>query len=813
MKYFDEITPRLFFGIFVTLVSLLTFYVYRDYLLLDKTFLFKDIGGDTLNYYYPRLVHIADYLRTYGLPRWSFNAGMGQSIFPNSLGVPFDWPLFALGSGWLAYGIGYIAAFKVILGGAIFYLYLRLLSPSVYVCMVGGLLYAFSGFMILGGSWYIFSTEAVYLALLLYAFERYLQQGVWWPFPLVIALIASSYSFDLYTHSVFFVFYGVLRYHDSYGWHPQAMICFALKVVGLGLMGAGIASIFLFANVQEMLQSQRISGEASMVDFLQGHAALSFADKGDNIAALMRAFSSNLNGVGNNYHGMNYNYMEAPLFYSGLISLLLAPQVFLFLGRRQRILYGAVTLVFMMPVVFPYFRFAFWLFSGDYYRVLSLFIALMVVLFALKALENIVASGQLNAWLLMGTLAVLLGALLYPYDLSGIYNKYLPSQKMALDPILKWVTAGFLCLYALLIVGISREKLRVPGATLLLVVLCAELAMTASMTVNGRPVVTAAEFQERVGYNDYSVDVINHLKKNDKSFYRIEKTYSSSPAFEKSFNDGMVQDYKGTSTYASFNQDSYLDFMDAVGLISERANRDGRRWIEGLRKRRPILHTFASVKYILTKHPEEYINSGYRTIVQAGDIFAMQNIFTLPFGFTYDSYMSRSEFMRLTWLQKDIALIKAVVLDPPLEAMAKEYLPPVFAGDFGESINVQEFQTDVQARQNYALEIVSFSQNEIKGKITLEKDRMLFFTIPFDKGWQASIDGTPAELQRVNIGFTGLMITPGMHTIELTYQPTYWVAGWFVSALSLLVFLFSLWRSENKDKLTDLSNPASRLGQ
>ena len=781
-KNFGKITPWRFFGMFIVLESVLAFYVYRDYLLLDKLFLFKDVGSDTINYYYPRWVHIADYLRTDGLPRWSFNSGMGQSLLPNSIGIPFDWPLFALGSNRLAYGIAYLAAFKAILGGAIFYLYLRLVSPNVYVCMVGGLLYAFSGFMILGGSWYIFSTEAVYLALLLYAFERYLQQGVWWPFPLVIALVASSYSFDLYTHAVFLVFYGVLRYHDCHGWHSRAMGYFFLRLAGLGLMGAGIASIFLFANMQEILQSHRISGKAAMDSLLQGHAVFSFADRGANIVALMRAFSSNMTGAGSNYQGMN-NYLEDPMFYCGLINLLLAPQVFIFLGKRQRILYGALALVFILPVAFPYFRYAFWLFSGDYHRVLSLFTVLAAVLFSLKALGNIMASGRLGTRLLVGTLAVLLGGLLYPYEI------------LAPDPILKWTTAGFLCLYTLLIVGISQEKTRAPAAALLLVALCVELAMTASMTVNDRPVVTDAEFHERIGYNDYSVDAINYLKKNDNSFYRIEKTYASSPTIHFSLNEGMAQSYWGTSSYESFNKDSYLDFADAMGLISEIDNRKGRRWIKGLRER-PILLAFASVKYMLTKNPAIYTSFGFRTFRRMGDIFMVQNLSALPFGFTYDSYISHNEFMRLAEGQKDSALIKAVVLDPPLEAAAKGRYQRLLAGDIGDDFKMQQFITDVQARQKHSLEIASFSQNNIIGKITLEQDRMLFFTIPFDNGWKAKVDGMPAELLRVNIGFTGLMVAPGSHTIELTYQPTYWVAGWIVSTFSLLAFLFCLWRNE-----------------
>jgi uncharacterized membrane protein YfhO len=407
----------------------------------------------------------------------------------------------------------------------------------------------------------------------------------------------------------------------------------------------------------------------------------------------------------------------------------------------------------------------------------------MAVLFAIKALGNIMASGRLNAWLLVGTLAVLLGGLLYPYGI------------LAPDPILKWSAAGFLCLYALLIVGISQEKTRVPAAMLLLVALCVELAMTASMSVNNRPVVTAAEFHERVGYNDYSIDAINYLKKKDQSFYRIEKTYASSPANHRSLNDGMVQGYWGTSSYASLNKNSYLDFMDAVGLISEDDKQHQMRWVKGLGGR-TVLLSFASVKYLLTNDPDFYTGYGFRTIGKTGNIFVVQNTFALPFGFTYDSYISRNEFMRLAEWQKDSALIKAAVLDPPLEMVATGRYRRLLAGDIGDNLEM-----DVQARQEHSLEMVSFSQNTIIGKITLNTDRMLFFTIPFDDGWKAKVDGMPAELLRMNIGFTGLMVAPGSHTIELAYQPTYWVAVWVASALSLLIFLFCLWRDRIRPAL------------
>lgn len=791
---FDKMTPGRALALFTALVSVLAIYVYRDFLMFDKLFLFKDIGSDTINAFYPRLVHLADYLRSDGLPRWSFNQGMGQSIFPMSLGNPFEWPLLALGSHRLAYGIAYMEVLKVILGGVLFYLYLRLLSESAYVCVIGGVLYAFSGLMILGGTWYNFSTQAVIFALMLYAFEAYLQRGIWWLLPLGIALIAASFSFNLYTHAVFFLFYGVVRYLDQYGWRPRAMAVFSLKVVGLALLGAGIAAVFLFANMQEILQSQRVSGEGSLVGLLEAQPVFSFADKGANVAAVMRAFSSNMTGVGSSFHGMK-NYLEDPMFYCGLITLLLAPQFFVFLDRRRRILYGVMAFVFILPVVLPYFRYAFWLFSGDYYRILSIFIALVAVLFAVKALGRILATGRLSVWLLVVTLAVLLAALLYPYALSGQY------EAMTVDPLLKWLTAGFLCLYTLLIVGLARHETRSAAAVMLLMAVCVELVMTASMTVNDRPVITAQEFHARVGYNDYSVDAVDTLKKNDKGFYRIEKTYHSGVAIHTSLNDAKVQNYWGTSSYYSFNESSYLDFLDGVGMFNLKDDLLGRRWISGLIGR-PFILSLASVKYVLINNPDllnRALNFGFRKVGRLGDVFIVRNPSALPLGFTYDTYMPRAEFMRLTDAKKkDIALLKAVVLDAPQESAVKGRYQRLNASGLVDGYGIKDYVADITARARQSLAIDHFSQNEIAGTITLDKERLLFFSIPYDKGWHAEVDGKPVELLRVNIGFMGLTVAPGEHTVTLRYRQPYLWVGLSVSLLALAIYAGALIKARRK---------------
>jgi len=173
----------------------------RRYLLLDRVFIFLDIGSDTANAFYPWLVHVAGYLRTEGLPTWSFSHGMGQNILPAAgLADPFNGLLFLLGPERLALGIAYAELLKMLCGASLFYASLRLARVGAVAAVAGGLMYGFSGFMSVGGTWYVFSTGAVHIALLLLSVELLLRKSPWL-MPLAIGAVAAYQAFDVYLYA------------------------------------------------------------------------------------------------------------------------------------------------------------------------------------------------------------------------------------------------------------------------------------------------------------------------------------------------------------------------------------------------------------------------------------------------------------------------------------------------------------------------------------------------------------------------------------------------------------------------------------
>jgi hypothetical protein len=62
-------------------------------------------------------------------------------------------------------------------------------------------------------------------------------------------------------------------------------------------------------------------------------------------------------------------------------------------------------------------------------------------------------------------------------------------------------------------------------------------------------------------------------------------------------------------------------------------------------------------------------------------------------------------------------------------------------------------------------------------------------SVTFDRGWQLSLDGHPAQLLRVNGAFLGFLAPPGWHRATLRYRPAGWVWGMRWCGLTLAAVL------------------------
>ena len=773
------------YGVKVTLgiISIIAFICLRDFLLQQKIYLFKDIGSDSLNASWPWMAHSSDYILQYGVPSWSFNMGMGQNILSFSFYDPFDYILYLFGRDSMPHLIIYKELGKIVLTGFLFFKYLKLLNLSNYTATVGAMMCAFCGYMVVGSGWLLFSFEVFNAVLLLFCFELLYQKGKWYWFALPVFLFGISRPFNLWLYAIFLALYMVFRLVQSeerVDYRKTAMLL--ATIIGASILGLGLGAPILLEHVQVIVDSPRASGPDSYRGMLSSAPMFRTVDKRELGTGIMRLFSSDMVGSGIKFRGWQ-NFLEAPLFYCGLPCLLLFGQGFQFMGSRVRSAACVWLFIWVVPLVFPYFRQALWLFSGDYYRTYSFFIALILMLFAVNAFDRLLEERRISVRALIISGIVLLCLLNWPYF----------TERETVDGDIRLFAEVSLIVYGCLIYYMVRKKDDLRYKYAFVAWLCVELTCFSWLTVNRRDTVDAKDLSNKSGYNDYSVEAIKYLKQNDTSFYRIDKNYYSSPAMHGGLNDGLAQNYYGTSSYSPFNQKYYINYLKTMGVIN-RVNELESRWSPGLISR-VVLESLNDVKYILTKsgYAEERWRGTHDVVGKVGDVVVLRNRFNLPLGYGFEKYVRLSEFEKLSVVEKDYVSTKACVVDDDDVGRVKSL------GEYGvkEEIAVSEFSFDVLRKdidrlRSSGLVVSEFQPTNIKGGVYVATDQMLYVAIPFDNGWAVRDNGKAADKFVLSNGMTGVLLAKGGHSLDFVYSSLNFRKGLAISGITLFVFVVVL---------------------
>ena len=785
----QSIIVKYTFQIFTLCLMLTGFFIFKDYLLGKAIYLFKDIGCDGLNVTYPNIVMISDYFKREGMPSWTFTQGMGQNIYPFWLDQ-FLWILSFIDKNAIPKALIWVNWLELILSGFIFRQYLRTINVTKFASIIGGLCYAYCAYAIAASGWANrFAIELFNTALLLLALENFLQKKSWWLLPIPIALLTIDQPFNLYPFGIFMLGYTCLRHAELYGKPTLKLVNTLFQIALISTLGIMMASFIGFSNVLQMIESPRGSGSDSYSNELLAQSMTTLDGK-QLMTWITRMFSNDLLGTGSEFRGWS-NYFEAPMFYVGLLALVAIPQLFNFLNKRQQILYGITLSLCFLPMIFPFFRYAFWAFTGDYYRTFALFFGVVILRFGMQALSFMEEKSTINKGILLASITVPIILLALPY-----------SDDVQMDKTLRIIVIVFLTINALLLFGVANNSFRNITQIVLLVLTCVELVVMSSREINPtkRLAIMATDLEEKTGYNDYTNEAVAYLKKTDKSFFRIQKNYTSTPALFSGLNDSRIQNFYGTQSYNSFNQMNYVRFMRSIDVV-QKGNETTSRWVSGVPGNIMLLG-ITNVKYLLSNSSDNqgFKSMGLDSIQTVGNVKILSNRFALPLGITYDSYTTEEDFERAKYsaLFKSKAFIQACVVDNSLEKQLSGLKKITQIDTSLVFKNNNELPDLFNALKADSLKITKFSETNIQGNITLKTKKILYLSIPFDKGWHASVDGKETDLQRVQWGLTGLVLDKGNHNVDLSFVPPYRKEGTLVSLFSLGIFGVMLFISEKQ---------------
>lgn len=165
-------------------------------------------------------------------------------------------------------------------------------------------------------------------------------------------------------------------------------------------------------------------------------------------------------------------------------------------------------------------------------------------------------------------------------------------------------------------------------------------------------------------------------------------------------------------------------------------------------------------------------NSGYGAIKteDAGETSVYENLRARPRAWLVGKVLSVTEAEALHALHSS-RLADGSAFDPARVALIEAPL------DF----NSQELDGKQMAR------VTHLSDGRMEIETVSNAPAFLVTSDVFYPGWEATIDGAPAELFQTNYAFRGLRVPAGTHTVRFAFKPRSFDRGMLVSAASLLL--------------------------
>lgn len=269
-------------------------------------------------------------------------------------------------------------------------------------------------------------------------------------------------------------------------------------------------------------------------------------------------------------------------------------------------------------------------------------------------------------------------------------------------------------------------------------------------------------------------ELIN-LPQEEGEFYRID-------VYDGMDNYPMFWGYPTIQAFHSIVPASVLEFYPSIGVERGVGSRPELKFY-GLRG-------LTSVKYLLTDNTSDtpYIPGFELTDHQDGfDIY--ENKYYIPMGFTYDQYITQQTFDDNVVEERDRLLLEGILLsEEQIEKYGDMYTEltyediPYFSDD--------ELAEVCSARREDCCSSFITDNKGFTAKITPSKDTLVFFSVPYDEGWSATVNGKPVEVEKVNVGFMAVPVEAGKeNVIRFEYTTPGLFAGILISVIAFLLLL------------------------
>ncbi|MBQ8172231.1 MAG: YfhO family protein [Oscillospiraceae bacterium] len=788
----------------MALVTLLPF------IIADKGFFFYygDYNAQTIPFHETCIKAIQN-----GETGWNWYTDMGVNFvgtYPHYLASPFFWITVLFPAEFSKYLLGPILALKIGFSGLTAFVYIRRFVSKPQSAVLGGILYAFSGYSVYNIVFFMFHDVLCFFPLLLAALEEAVvnkRKGI---FAAAVAVNAVLNAFFFFQECIFLVLYFLCRLAASKEFRIRVSDFFSLAFESI--TGVLIAGVLLMPAMYYVLFNDRIS------DVLTGNPFL-FYKQSQYYGNILRSifFVTDVANENILFPNIQYNWNSSAM-YIPLFSM--AGVIAFFSGTKKH--WAKILLSVLLVIAFvPGLNAVFTLFNETYYARWYYMPSLICSMVTVYTLEN---ERKFNWKLGIGLNALvvaLMSALLifYPTDRSYTAEtvtgetKYIEAimPKFMAEPMTRvYLYSGVTLLITVILYVFFRFRRKFTSevfvrsltvCTVICSVLLAQGAILYGRPINGYTADTYVEFMsDDVRINDdstYRVDVM--IPCHSYNMNMIWDLYSSF-SFQStvpSGTTGIFRLFSGTDRFASsdypyehyaarallgtkyyiVHEDAIVDDSEAGGMV--------------------FVDAADTSADSITRDENDQVTFPGATLIEERDDGYM--IFKLdcavPMGYSYDTCVPYDvAFTSVVKIDgKDyrgadrLAMNSAVLTEDQIEKYS-DILTPLPETEFvSEKWTDERVMEDAAARNAAGVKAFSFGKNSFHAETAYAEDELVVFSVPYDIGWSAVIDGTPVETDKVNGGFIAVRVPAGEHSIDFSYETPGLKLGVIITAAGLLL--------------------------
>ena len=685
---------------------------------------------------------------------WSWSVDLGSSLIGALgfyvFGSPFAWISFLFSAEQYPYVTGWLYMAKYAAAAVCAYSYLKRFVGKKYAAL-GAMLYAFAGFQSVNLIFHHFHDAVAFFPLILTGYEKLSREGKKGALALGVAVNAFVNYYFLIQEVIFLILYFLVR-EGGHLWKRRRLIGSCLLE---GLIGIMMAGVLFVPSVLFTLENPRLTNYLQVSnwfyggnrDYLQAVRALLFPGELMNAQSCIKEY--------------DWSSWSAYLPMTGL-----ALPLCYILKKRDWL--SVLLAGGMVMTGIPLLNSVFGLFSDtNYHRWLFMLILLMSLASAV-VLENRreYPVKSVCAVLTLFMTAMTVGSFWWSE------NRYqMIWQK---DVFMTWSVTGIAgVLLTGLIVGAVRDQKRyLMGIGAGILAFCVFTTGMTAWLYQRNSGQSPQEYYDRLkAFGQFSLP---------DERYRIASSDNTLL---------MANALSGTGSFTSMVSGSVFRFYEALGYPRPIFSPEGP---DGTRE-------FLGGKYYVTAQPEEDAVILQEASVGKKRFYLCEYENAMPVGSVYQSYMTETDFRKIPKELRAIAMLRCLIVPERREKEAAQILKK-YERPSAEKLSEKQKDACVKEREVNGIRSMKKEPDGFTAKLNARKDGYVLFTVPYDDGFRAQVDGEPVEILETN-GMMAVPVKKGENEIRFIWRNYDLIAGALCSVAGVTALAFYLQLTRRRERM------------